>query len=103
METVDILRREGLRVSYLHIRYFQPFPSRYVSKLLSSIGADNAILVEHSYHGLAGKVIAMNTGHVIRKRIVKFTGRPIYVHELVQAVRDVVSGKSERVVLKYGA
>ena len=103
IETVEKLRSEGVRVSYLHIRYFQPFPSRYVGKLIDRVGADRCILVEHNFHGLAGRVVAMNTGHIVRRRILKFTGRPIYVHELVQAVKDVVRNGVERVVLKYGA
>jgi 2-oxoglutarate ferredoxin oxidoreductase subunit alpha len=103
VEAVEKLRSEGYKVSYLHIRYFQPFPSRYVGKLIERVGVQNVATVEHNYHGLAGKVVAMNTGFLISKKILKFTGRPIYVHELVDAVKKVVEGVESRVVLKYGA
>lgn len=39
---------------------------------------------------------------MIGKSIVKYTGRPMYVHELVNAVKNVLKG-STREVVSYGA
>jgi 2-oxoglutarate ferredoxin oxidoreductase subunit alpha len=44
----------------------------------------------------------MNTGTIIDKMIVKYTGRPIYVNELIIGIRKILEGEM-RVVLSYGA
>ena len=103
LEAVEQLSREGIRAGFLHLRMFSPFPSDYVKEVIESVGPERAVLVEHNYLGQAGKVIAMNTGIVIRKSVVKYTGRPIYLNELVPALRKVLEEGVERVVLTYGA
>jgi 2-oxoglutarate ferredoxin oxidoreductase subunit alpha len=50
-----------------------------------------------------GRLVAMWTGRLVEKSVVKFTGRPITLRELVEALELVFSGKKERVVLSYGA
>ncbi|MCX8165198.1 MAG: 2-oxoacid:acceptor oxidoreductase subunit alpha [Acidilobaceae archaeon] len=101
LDALAQLRKEGLRGAFLQLKVFQPFPSRLVSKVLSQYSPERIIAVEASVSSQAAKVIAMNTGHVIRKHALKWTGRPIYTMELVQAVKKLLAG-SEREVMSYG-
>lgn len=103
LHAIDLLNDEGLRGAYLHIKMFSPFPSDYVKKLIEGVGLDNVISVEHNYLAQSGKVISMNTGLVIKRSITKYTGRPIYTHELLEAVKLIVKKGEKRVVLTYGA
>jgi len=102
LEALELLREEGLEGAYLHLRMFEPFPSRYVSKILASYPADRVITVEASVVPMAARLVAMNTGYVVEREILKWTGRPIYVEELARAVRRILAG-GRREVLVHGA
>ncbi|GAB6946354.1 2-oxoacid:ferredoxin oxidoreductase subunit alpha [Vulcanisaeta sp. JCM 16161] len=102
VKAVEELTEEGIRAGYYHIRMFIPFPRNSLTKFANEVGANNLIAVEHNYMAQASKLVAMNTGVMINKSIVKYTGRPMYVHELVNAVKNVLRG-STREVVSYGA
>ena len=103
LEAIELLRGEGLRGSYLHLRVFEPFPSRYVLEVLRSFEEDRVIAVEANYLAQAARLVAMNTGYRVARRILKWTGRPIYVGELSRAIVRIVEGGSVEEVLDYGA
>ncbi|ADN50840.1 2-oxoacid:ferredoxin oxidoreductase subunit alpha [Vulcanisaeta distributa] len=102
VKAIEELNEEGVRVGYYHIRMFIPFPRNSLTKFANEVGAGNLVAVEHNYMAQAAKLVAMNTGVMINKSIVKYTGRPMYVHELVNAVKNVLRG-STREVVSYGA
>ena len=102
LEALEVLREHGINASYLHVRVMEPFPRRAVAKTLRDYG-DRAVLVEHSVRPLLGRLIAMNTGIIIEKSVLKWTGRPIYVFELARALERIYRGESVREVLSYGA
>lgn len=102
LKAIEELSSKGMRGAYLHLRMFSPFPSRAVGGIVSRFSPDRVIAVEHSYEAQAALLVRMNTGFEVRRRVVKFTGRPIYVDELSRAVKAALSG-SEREVLSYGA
>lgn len=103
LDAARILEKKGVRVSYLNIRYMSPFASKLVGDAIGRVGVDRTVAVEHSYEAHTSKLVAMNTGQRITKEIVKFTGRPIYMHELVDAVLRILDTGEKRVVLDYGA
>lgn len=101
LDTLKILANQGLRTAYLHLRMFSPFPSKTTQEILGRFNKSKIIAVEHNYLAQAAKVILLNTGIKIMKEIVKYTGRPIYLNELVEGVLRILKGE-DRVVLKYG-
>ncbi len=102
LRALDDLESEGINASYMHIRSFIPFPTKTIAEMFSRYGPEKIISVEHNYEAQAAKLIAMNTGNIVRKNILKYTGRPIYSNELKDAVKRILSG-SEKEVLSYGA
>ncbi|ADM28140.1 2-oxoglutarate synthase [Ignisphaera aggregans DSM 17230] len=103
LDAIETLSSRGIKASYIHIRFMSPFPKKRLRELLMSIGIEKIIAVEHSYNVQIADLIAMNIGIIIKKRIAKFSGRPMYRFELVKAIEDIMSGKTQRVVLSYGA
>ncbi|MCE4624033.1 MAG: 2-oxoacid:acceptor oxidoreductase subunit alpha [Caldisphaeraceae archaeon] len=103
LEAIELLKREGYKGAYLHLRVFEPFPKEYVAKILSRYKPEKIIAVESNYESMAAKVITMNTGFIFKKHILKWTGRPIYVKELSLATLRILEGLSSREVLSYGA
>jgi 2-oxoglutarate ferredoxin oxidoreductase subunit alpha len=102
IKALEQLRNEGIKASYFHIRTFVPFPKKSVESIFEDVGPENVVDVECNYEGQAGILVRLNTGHELRKHVVKFTGRPIYLSELVEAIRRVLSGSSKE-VLNLGA
>ncbi len=103
IKTMWDLETEGLKGGYLHLKMFTPFPTKYVEEVLGKVDLGKIIVVEHDYMVQSAMAISLFTGIRIRNSIVKYNGRPIYVHELTRAIKDILSGKSNRVVLTYGA
>ncbi len=64
--------------SFLQISYLEPFvvPKEVFEEY------EEVILVENNQTGLLGKVIAMNTGVLIERKILKYDGRPFTVKDL---------------------
>ena len=102
LEALRVLESKGYRGAYLHLRMFQPFPKRTVSRILGSFDPERVIAVEHNYLAQAARLVAMETGYIIRKSILKWTGRPMYLMELVEGVLTALKEGKERVVLRYG-
>jgi 2-oxoglutarate ferredoxin oxidoreductase subunit alpha len=102
LKAIEELNGEGIKASYYHIRMFIPFPRESITKIAGEVGVDKLVAVEHNYQAQASRLVAMNTGITVGKSVVKYTGRPIYVHELVNAIKNIMRG-SVREVLSYGA
>jgi len=102
LKAIEELNGEGIKASYYHIRMFIPFPRESITKIAREVGVDKLVAVEHNYQAQASRLVAMNTGITVGKSVVKYTGRPIYVHELVNAIKNIMRG-SVREVMSYGA
>ncbi|MGC8566061.1 MAG: 2-oxoacid:ferredoxin oxidoreductase subunit alpha [Caldisphaera sp.] len=102
LDAIEELKSYGYKGAYLHIKMFIPFPTKYIKGLLDHFDPNRIIDVEHNIMGQAAQTIATNTGFIINKFILKYTGRPIYRMELVQAVRNILDKKSDKEVLVYG-
>ncbi|MEM3544674.1 MAG: 2-oxoacid:ferredoxin oxidoreductase subunit alpha [Nitrososphaerota archaeon] len=96
-----VLSEKGVRSAYLHIKMFSPFPSKKIEEILSRFDKSKIIAIDHSYLSQISKAILVNTGVKIMKEVVKYTGRPIYLNELVEGVLRILEGE-DRVVLTYG-
>ncbi|MEM3819165.1 MAG: 2-oxoacid:acceptor oxidoreductase subunit alpha, partial [Nitrososphaerota archaeon] len=97
----ELNRGMGLSGAYLNIKMFSPFPSKKIEEILSRFDKSKIIAIDHSYLSQISKAILVNTGVKIMKEVVKYTGRPIYLNELVEGVLRILEGE-DRVVLTYG-
>ncbi|WP_243671548.1 hypothetical protein [Vulcanisaeta sp. JCM 16161] len=80
-----MLSREGYRVNFLQLKMFIPFPSDFVRNVL---GKGQLIIdVESNYEAQAAGIIREKTGIEIKHKVVKVTGRPIFVDEVYDALR----------------
>ncbi|MEM0345722.1 MAG: 2-oxoacid:ferredoxin oxidoreductase subunit alpha [Thermofilaceae archaeon] len=101
LEALELLEERGLRGGYVNLKLLWPFPSMEVLELLSK--AKVVIAVEHSFGALASKLLMMEAGFRVSRSVVKYTGRPITLDELVAALERILVGGEEKVVLTYGA
>jgi len=101
IEASEILSNSGISTSYLHIRYFIPFPTKRVIEVTRNF--KKLVFVEHSYIVQVGMVTRMYTGIEPKHMIAKITGRPIYTNELVEALIQIHNKGVKKVMLTYGA
>jgi len=102
LDALKDMELEGYKGAYLHLKTFSPFPSNYVQSVLDKFDKERIVSVEHNYLVQAAKVITLNTGKIIEKSILKYTGRPMYRNEVVQGLERILKGE-KRVVVAYGA
>ncbi|MEM2707408.1 MAG: 2-oxoacid:ferredoxin oxidoreductase subunit alpha [Ignisphaera sp.] len=103
LDALELLYRKGFRGCYINVKLLWPFPSREVVEVLSKTDRDRIIAIEHSYNVQIADLVALSTSIKIEKKIAKFTGRPITLNELVDALQKLLTSETMHVVLTYGA
>ncbi|MEM2527813.1 MAG: 2-oxoacid:ferredoxin oxidoreductase subunit alpha [Ignisphaera sp.] len=103
LDAIESLYRRGFKGSYVNLRLLWPFPSREVIEILTKVPRDRVIAIEHSYSIQIADLVPIATGIRIEKRIAKFTGRPITLNELDDALSRILTSDVEHVVLTHGA
>ncbi len=110
-DSLPVLKEKGITANFLHIRMLHPFPIS-AEKILKK--AKKLILVENNWGTQLGHLIRMSTGIFISSQVVKYTGRPMSLNEIVDSIEkvakklvapetDSLTGMSiEKVVLTYG-
>jgi len=102
LDAIDVLS-EKLKLMYVNVKLLWPFPANEFLGIVKGMPRDRLIAVEHSYGVNITSLISMTTGIIIDRRVMKYTGRPITLNELVSALERVALMNEERVVLTYGA
>ncbi|HZW84775.1 MAG TPA: 2-oxoacid:ferredoxin oxidoreductase subunit alpha [Nitrososphaerales archaeon] len=102
LDAMEWLKADGISVNFLQLRLIHPFPTEYVTKLLSK--AKKIVGVEMNYSGQLTGIIRERTCIPIEQLIVKYNGRPMSCEEIYDSVKMVKEGKApKRLVLKHGA
>ena len=70
---------------FLQISYLSPFPSQKVKRILAK--SKKVVLVENNVTGLLGKVIAENTGYLIKDKILRYDARPFTGEMIAQKIK----------------
>ncbi|MEM0139684.1 MAG: 2-oxoacid:ferredoxin oxidoreductase subunit alpha [Ferroplasma sp.] len=101
IDTIDELKKQGIKANLLYLRMFEPFPSEYVEKVLKN---SNIIIdVESNMTGQAAKVIRMNTGIKIENFILKYNGRHMTLDEILESTKKIMEKKTATEILQEGS
>lgn len=110
-DALPVLKEKGIKANFLHMRMLYPFPVA-TEKILRK--AKKLVIVENNWGTQLGHLIRMSTGIFIASQVVKYTGRPMSLNEIVGSIEkiakkevapevDPLTGQSiEKVVLTYG-
>ena len=69
---------------FLQISYVSPFPKEAVMKEIEK--SKKIVLVENNATGLLGDVIAEQTGHIIKDKILKYDARPFIPSDIINQI-----------------
>ena len=100
LDAIEKLSSEGIKVKYIHIRTFWPFPSETISAAFEN---SKVIVVDYNFFAQTSLAIRMFTGMKAPHVIQKFTGRTLHEQELVYAIKRIIESGDERVVVKDGS
>ena len=102
IDAMEWLKQDGIAVNFLQIRMVNPFPTEYVTKLLSR--ARKIVGVEMNYSAQLIGIVREKTCIPIDQLVVKYNGRPMSSEEIYDAVKMIREGKApKRLVLRHGA
>ncbi len=101
LDAMGSLAKEGLRLRFLQIKTFLPFPTSTVKKIIES--SDDVIAVENNAFGQMVMAVRMFTGLNINKRIAKLNSRSLMEQEIYNGVKKALSMKEGLVVVSDGA
>jgi 2-oxoglutarate ferredoxin oxidoreductase subunit alpha len=101
LDAMEELKEKGIDIEVVQVRMFNPYPKRYMKRLLA--GKRRIIALESNYYAQGAEVLTENTGIMPTAQILKWTGRPILLDELVEAIEEVVVHGKTKVVLDGGA
>jgi len=102
LDAMGWLQQDGIKVNFLQIRLVNPFPTEYVTSVLSR--AKKIVGVEMNYSAQLIGVLREKTCIPVKQVVVKYNGRPMSAEELYDALKMIYEGKAPtRIVLKRGA
>ena len=77
MESVDVMRQQGLEANMLHFGQVWPFPTEVATGLL--VGASRIAVVENNSMGQFARLLKRETGISAHEQVLRFDGRPFSV------------------------
>ena len=102
LDAMEWLKQDGISVNFLQLRLINPFPTEYVTKVLTNAKA--IVGVEMNYSGQLVGVVREKTCIPIDQLVLKYNGRPMSSEEVYDALKMIHDGKApKRIVLKRGA
>lgn len=100
LDALERFKEQGKSVNYLHIRLMSPFPVDAITRILNS--CKQRLIIESNFTNQLAKLIRQETGIDIEHKACKYTGRPFSQCEIIQAVEEVQTKQSRKVVLVNG-
>jgi len=100
LDAMEVLRAQGIRINFLHIRLLSPFPADFVADFLKR--AKQTVDVEMNYTAQLAELIRAKTGIALDRLILKWNGRPMSQDEIVFAVQRILRDGERKVVLTRG-
>lgn len=101
IDALEMLQEEGIdQFGFMQLKILYPFPAEVVLETLR--GARRIIDVEQNYSGQMGKLMTMETGLRPTNLIVKYNGRPFTSTEVRDALKEVLSSNTKRIVMNRG-
>ncbi|BAS29220.1 2-oxoacid:acceptor oxidoreductase subunit alpha [Limnochorda pilosa] len=90
LEVLERLAEEGVTARHIQLRLLWPFPSAELEPLLAT--ARPLVAVETNATGQMARLLREQTGRAPDHLVLKYSGRPISVEQLLDALHQILSG-----------
>jgi 2-oxoglutarate ferredoxin oxidoreductase subunit alpha len=85
LEALKQLQKQKIKANFLHYVFIYPFKEKRLLQLLKK--SKKVLLIENNKTSQLGKIIAQETGIQIKDKLLKYTGRQFFPHEIVEKVK----------------
>lgn len=99
-EAVEKLAAEdGIVANHLHIKWIVPFHAKEINDMLAK--SKRVIIVENNHSGQFARYLRSETSFVAHAHIRKYDGEPFMPHHIVDGVKQIIAGKTNKYVPKH--
>jgi 2-oxoglutarate ferredoxin oxidoreductase subunit alpha len=82
---IDLPQKIKKNLKILQLQYLWPFPKDFMTKILQA--SKDVLLIENNQTGQLGQLIRQETGLEIKKKFLKYDGRPFFREEISEALK----------------
>ncbi|MDP2683427.1 MAG: 2-oxoacid:acceptor oxidoreductase subunit alpha [bacterium] len=87
IEAITKLKKENIKVNFLQIKYISPFPIDTVKQVFKK--AKKVAIIECNKTGQLAGWLREQTGLAPDYKILKYDGRPFFIDEIVETIKDL--------------
>jgi 2-oxoglutarate/2-oxoacid ferredoxin oxidoreductase subunit alpha len=91
-ESCEILNEQGISANQLQVRWLVPLHGDAILDILKD--SRHTIIVENNYSGQFARYLRSETSFVPNGHIRKYDGEPFMPHQIVEAVKEQLAGKT---------
>jgi len=83
----ELNKRQKNKIKIVQIQYIWPFPKDFITKVLNK--SKKVLLIENNSNSQLGQLIRQETGIEIKKKVLKYDGRPFFREEIVKVLNKI--------------
>jgi 2-oxoglutarate ferredoxin oxidoreductase subunit alpha len=87
LEAMNILNQKEKKVNLVHFTFLYPFDYESIAGVIEE--SNKNVVVENNKTSQLSKLIMMNTGHKIKNKILKYSGRQFLPGEIVSGIEKI--------------
>lgn len=87
LEAMNILNQKEKKVNLIHFTYLYPFDGESIEGIIGK--SNKNVVVENNKTSQLAKIIMMNTGHRMKNKILKYSGRQFLPCEIVNGIEQI--------------
>ncbi len=87
LEAMGILNQKEKKVNLVHFTFLYPFDSESIEGIIEE--SNKNVVVENNKTSQLSKIIMMNTGHRIKNKILKYSGRQFLPGEIISGIEKI--------------
>lgn len=91
LDTINLLKKENIAVSYLHYDYVWPIKEKPAQEFFKK--NKDVHLIENNFRGQLGEHIEALTKESFKEKLLKYNGRPFYVDEVAAYIKKHIKSK----------
>jgi len=87
LEAIQNAQEKGISLAYIHFSSVFPLHEKKIQTMFANL-VDRCILVENNATGQFGQLLRMQTGVTMRKKIVRYDGRPLTIANILKGIES---------------
>ena len=96
IDALEYFKQQGNEIRAIMIKLLWPFPAVELNTLLNN--DDTLVVIECNQSGQLNSLLKEQAGVVAAHQLLKYTGRPFTIEDIVYYINQVISGCAEKII-----